>query len=373
MSDLFVIRGRLQELYAKHSVVVDKGLQFALAFLTFLFISRNIGFMQAAASTFVIFLLAVLCTFVPTTFTVLVSAGLVLLHMYKFSLGIFIATAIIYLLMFICYFKFAPKYGAIILVVPIAFYLKVPYVVPIACGLLGGPSLIVPVIFGTMLYFMITYIKTSASVITGVEELLPQMSMFIEQLIENKELWITAIAFTACILTVYSIRMFSVDHAWFVAVVAGAIVNIVVLASGAIMFNTKISYGALFFGGIIAILFGFLLELFVFAVDYSRSERLQYEDDDYCYYVKAIPKISIAVPEKTVKRIKESQNDEDHEANEQRREKRSKNQKNQRNNKKQANAGNNQQVRRKKKGNRPTSTNPDEVLLEESIKRDLEL
>lgn len=50
-----------------------------------------------------------------------------------------------------------------------------------------------------------------------------------------------------------------------------------------------------------------ILELFFFSVDYSRSENLQYEDDEYYYYVKAVPKIVVSTPEKTVKRINERQ------------------------------------------------------------------
>ena len=374
MSELFVIRGRLQEVYAKYSMFIDKGLQFALAFFTFFVINQNVGFMKAVTSIAVIFVLALVCAFLPTTLTVMISTGLVLLHMYKFSLGVFIVTAIIYMLMFICYFKFAPKYGAVILIVPIAFHFNVPYIIPIACGLLGGPSLIVPTIFGTIIYFMMNYIKTSASVITGVEELLPQMSMFVEQLIENKELWITAVAFAVCILVVYTIRTFAVDHAWFIAIVAGGIVNIVVLATGAIMFNTKISYGALFFGGVIAIIFGFILELFIFAVDYSRTERLQYEDDDYYYYVKAIPKISIAVPRKTVKNISENQEEEvvSPERNNIKKKGKEKSKE-----KRKAPAGENNR-KPTKQGKRKNSkkvrrTDPDAVLLEQSLKKDLDL
>ena len=52
---------------------------------------------------------------------------------------------------------------------------------------------------------------------------------------------------------------------------------------------------------------GLILELFFFTVDYARSENLQYEDDEYYYYVKAVPKISVSTPEKTVKRINERQ------------------------------------------------------------------
>jgi len=45
------------------------------------------------------------------------------------------------------------------------------------------------------------------------------------------------------------------------------------------------------------------LQFFVFNVDYSRTELVQFEDDEYYYYVKAVPKITLATPEKSVKRI----------------------------------------------------------------------
>ena len=68
-----------------------------------------------------------------------------------------------------------------------------------------------------------------------------------------------------------------------------------------------------------AVAIGLVLEFFVFSVDYSRTEHLQYEDDEYYYYVKAVPKISIAAPEKTVKRINERRNTQDLESEEIRR------------------------------------------------------
>ena len=46
-----------------------------------------------------------------------------------------------------------------------------------------------------------------------------------------------------------------------------------------------------------------VIEFFAFHVDYSRVEKVQFEDDEYYYYVKAVPKITVAMPSKTVKKI----------------------------------------------------------------------
>ena len=50
-----------------------------------------------------------------------------------------------------------------------------------------------------------------------------------------------------------------------------------------------------------------VVEFFEFNLDYNRTEIVQFEDDEYYYYVKAVPKNVIMAPEKTVKRINKQQ------------------------------------------------------------------
>ena len=46
MDNLFVIREKMRELYAAHSRVFDKGIQFVLALVTFYLINGNVGFTE---------------------------------------------------------------------------------------------------------------------------------------------------------------------------------------------------------------------------------------------------------------------------------------------------------------------------------------
>ena len=46
-----------------------------------------------------------------------------------------------------------------------------------------------------------------------------------------------------------------------------------------------------------------------FDLDYSRTERVQFEDDEYYYYVKAVPKMYVPTTDKQVKNF--SKRDED--------------------------------------------------------------
>ena len=311
MNELLVWREKLQKIYADKSLFIDKGIQFLLGVLTFYMINQNIGLMKTADSPVVVLALAVICAFLPTVFTVFAATLLVLAHMFTLSLGVMAVSAMIFMMMFIFYCRFTPKRAMVLLLTPLAFLLHIPYVAPVACGLILSPASAIPVVFGTIIYQMIMCVKNSAAAITSVDGIVGQITFFVKAVMQNKEMWITAIAFVICVLTVYTVRRLSIDHAWKIAVASGAVVNIVVIVIGDIAFNVHTSYAMLIFGNLLAIAVGLVLEFFLFSVDYSRTEHLQYEDDDYYYYVKAVPKISIAVPEKTVKHINERRDPEE--------------------------------------------------------------
>lgn len=309
MDNLFMVREKIREIYASHSRIFDKAVQFVVAVLTFYMINSNIGFMKAAASPIVTLALAVICTFLPMTMTVIVSSALMLAHMFSVSLSVFAVTALVFLIMYIFYFRLTPKMALTVLLTPIAFMLKIPYVIPVAYGLMSAPVSLVAISCGTIVYYIMQYVKKAAPGLDGKggAGLLAEITAYLKQVFQNKEMWIVITAFIICLLVVYSLRRQAMDYAWKIATAAGVVVNIVVIAAGSIAMSVHTSYGLLFAGNIAAVVAGLILELFFFAVDYAKSENLQFEDDEYYYYVKAIPKLSVASPEKTVKKINERQ------------------------------------------------------------------
>lgn len=309
MDRLIEVRETILRLYARYSKVVDKGIQFVLALTTFMFIGNNIGFMKIASNLAVTLALAVVCTFLPMTVTVVAAVLLTVLQFYTLSAGVAIVAVVLFLIMFILYFRFTPDKAVILLVTPIAFTLRIPMLIPIVYGLIGNPLCIVPIAFGTIAYYMVTYVKAYETTIKGAgsSEMFTQLTAFAQQLFHNKEMWIVIIAMMLCLFVVYSVRRQSVDNAWKIGIISGGFVYVIVQVAGNIVMRANASYVALTVGMIVSILLAFVLEFFVFAVDYSRTETLQFEDDEYFYYVKAVPKVNVAAPEKTVKRINERQ------------------------------------------------------------------
>ena len=283
MDMIYVFRGRIQELYAKNSKVFDKIFQFILAIVTFTVINHNVGFMKAAASPVASLALAVICTFLPLMVTVIMATVLILAHMFALSIGMLAVTAVIFLIMYIFYLRLTPKKALIVLLTPLAFFLKVPYIIPVACGLVATPISLIAISCGTIVYYMLEYVKKSSVNIenVGAKGMLTQATKYVQQVFQNKEMWIIIVAFIICFFVVFTLRRTSMDHAWKVAIVAGAVANVIVIVAGDIALGVHTSYGTLIGGNIGAIVIGLILELFLFSVDYARSENLQFEDDEY--------------------------------------------------------------------------------------------
>ena len=93
------------------------------------------------------------------------------------------------------------------------------------------------------------------------------------------------------------------DYAWRIAIVAGGVVYLVVMLAGGMMFGISIDMVPMIIYTVISVLLGIVLEFFVFGGDYTRTERLEYEDDEYYYYVKAVPKALVATSERSIKKI----------------------------------------------------------------------
>jgi len=308
MEKLLILRDKVKEIYANESTIVDKIITFLFALITFLLINGNIGFMKIAASPLVSIGLAIICAFLPRSVILIFSTGLILLHLYSLSGAILIVTAMLFLIMYIFYFRFSPKHALFVILTPIAFFLKIPYIIPIAFGIVATPVAAIPMSCGIIGYYILIYVKRAATTVeAGSAGLMKNITTYSKQVFQNQEMILFIIGFAICLILVYTIRHMAINYAWKVAMIVGTLINIVVLAVGDIVFHLSISFGGLLLGNGIALGICMILEFFLFSVDYSRRENLEFEDDEYVYYVKAIPKVAVTAAKKTVKKINERQ------------------------------------------------------------------
>ena len=306
MTNLLVFREQLNKFYSKYELYITPLCKFLLALVSLMVINSRIGYMSTLKNAAVVLILALLCSFLPINLTIVIAAAVTLAHLYAFSVECAIVALAVFLLLFILYFRFSPKDTLAVLLTPICFVLKIPYVMPIAVGLIGTPASSVAVASGVIVYYMLAGMNESASVLNtfDADGMVDKFRYCIDTLMGNRAMMVAIVAFAATVLVVWFIRRLSIDHAWTIAMITGALLNILILLFGDLMYSTDISIIGLILGSIVSVLLVKVLQFFVFNVDYSRTEMVQFEDDEYYYYVKAVPKNTVATPEKRVKTIR---------------------------------------------------------------------
>lgn len=305
MKNLLVMKEHIKQFYGKNEVYLTPLMKFLLALASLLLINGNWGYMEKLNRFPIIMVAALICSFLPMNFIILIAALFMLLHLYALSIECAAVVFAIFLVLFLLYFRFSPKDTLVVLFTPLCFLLGIPYVVPLSLGLIGTPVSAVSIICGVAVYYIMAYISGNATVfgVAETENAMQKFKMVIDGIMNNKAMIVTMAAFVITLLLVYTIRRLSVNYSWTIAMAAGTVSNIVILLIGDFMFDTNISLLGTFLGSCVSLVIVKLLEFFVFHVDYSRTEYAQFEDDEYYYYVKAIPKIMVAAPEKSVKRI----------------------------------------------------------------------
>ena len=116
--------------------------------------------------------------------------------------------------MFILYFRFVPKQAFVLILTPIACALKIPYVIPVALGLAATPISMVSVGCGVIIYYIIHYATVYAAGVSASTDTdaVSKVTYFAQNVLQNKQMWVTVMAFAIVVAVVYAIRRQSIDH-----------------------------------------------------------------------------------------------------------------------------------------------------------------
>ncbi|MBQ5734590.1 MAG: hypothetical protein UH654_00635 [Lachnospiraceae bacterium] len=307
MTNILEFKEKLKHFYAKYDVYIVPAIKFIIAFVALTIIKENVGYMKQLNNVVIILLISLMCSVLPANSISIFSMIFIILNMSAVSVEAAVVALILMFVMFLLYFRFSPNMGYLLVITPIMFFIKIPYLVPIIVGLLCNFTAIVPISFGVVVYYVLYFVKANSAALSSysADNIISRVTFILDGIINNKSMLVVIAGFAITVAIVYIIRKLSIDHAWLIAVITGGIVEIIMIIIGDYMFSIEIALAELIIGTVISIILGIFFQFFVFSVDYSRTENVQFEDDDYYYYVKAVPKINVTQTNKKVKKINE--------------------------------------------------------------------
>lgn len=304
MTALLEIKQKIKNFYGQYEIYLMPVLKFVLAFVYFLWINANMGYMKQLDNIFIIVILALICSILPTSVMIFVGFALMIGHCYAVGIETAGFMLVLVLFMLILFLRFSSSQNVVLVLTPLSFGFSVPALLPIGAGLLGTAVSALPAGCGVVIYYFIRFVKQQSAVLGSADvEAAQKLKLIADGLVQNWGMWITVIAFVIVVLIVNLLRTRAFDYAWRIAIIAGGVVYILVMLAGDFCLNVQLDMVSLILYTVISVVVGIILEFFVFGGDYSRTERLEYEDDEYYYYVKAVPKAAVTTSERSIKKI----------------------------------------------------------------------
>ncbi len=304
MTALLEMKQKLKNFYEQYEGYLMSFFKFLLAFGYFWWIRTALGMMERLANPFVVIITALLCSVLPVNAIMVIGFAFILGHCYAVGIEVAGLAAALMLLMIIFGLRFSGKSNYVYPMMPLGIAVRLPALAPIGCGLLGTPVAAVPVGCSIVFYYLITFIKEQEMILKGENmEIQRILKLLMDGLVKNQDMWMVLVTSVGVLLLVYLVRTRSFDYAWRAAIVVGAVAYLFLMFTGGMFLGMDVEMAVLAISTGVSALLGFVLEFFAFGGDYTRTEHLEYEDDDYYYYVKAVPKVSISTSMRNIKKI----------------------------------------------------------------------
>ncbi len=306
MTALLELKQKIKGVYGQYEMYILPVLKFVLAMVYFSWINSNMGYMSQLNNIFLVLILALICSILPSAAMMYVGFVLILGHSYALGIEVAAFVLVIILLMLIFFLRFSGSQNITFVFTPLSFAFSIPALLPIGSGLLESSLSAIPAGCGVVMYYFIRFLRSQSSILVNPDlEMSDKLQIMADGLVQNWGMWITVVAFIAVILLVHLIRTRSFDHAWRISIIAGGVAYVFIMLVGSfgLNLNATVAMVPLLICTAVAVILGLVLEFFAFGGVYSRAERLEYEDDEYFYYVKAVPKASVATSERSIKKI----------------------------------------------------------------------
>lgn len=309
MTGLLTVRDAIRDFLRKYDEITTPLFRFVVALIMFNSINSMYGYASLFDKGIVVFLMSVICALVSDTVVVLLGGIVILVNVLGLSVELGALFLILFILMYCMYMRIFPDCSWILAFVPIMLMLKLYYAVPLIVVIFAGTSGIVPTAFGIVLYYFSVHVREIQDGKMLEDEEFQAYTYIIDGIIKNKEILAMIITAAIVILLAYIIYVLPFDYSWYVAIGVGGICNIIFTFIVNAAVGVQTSSGSVLGGSLLGIVLALFIQVCKRVVDYSRKETVQFEDDDYYYYVKAVPKLNMgksAKPKNTGKAVQET-------------------------------------------------------------------
>ena len=265
-------------------------------------LSESFGFSSFLSSPVIILILTAAGVFIPASGIALMLVLYSVLQILNLSQSAGIILVLMYLFFYAFCYAYKAKHLNMLPGITVLYRTATPYVAPLLAGLFGDYHEVTSVISGSAIAYYMKSIHDAVPTLSESQSATSGLDI-LSDMIGNSGFYFFMAAMIIIFLVVTAVRNIRSSYSWVFAVMLGVLSEALIMSGGEIFFGQGPGAAALFFGNVVTAAVGFLAAFFFQNLDYTRVERVQFEDDEYYYYVTAVPKIHIPEEDKEIKRI----------------------------------------------------------------------
>ena len=304
MMNLLIIRESICNFCQRFDRIVTPVIKFLYTIIVFLSWKQLFGYQEALYQWPVMLCVAFVCAFVPSSVVFVLSGILACVDTLQLNMEVTLLLLGFYLVVYLLYMRLVPKKSWIMVIAPI-FMIRFPFFLPLLVAVVAGPAGIVPALCGIIIYYFSLHAHELEPLLTAAvnDNKVSPLQYLIDNMVADSEMLLYMVIFAVVIMVTYLFYQSAIRHSSSVAVVVGSLLMLIAMLTGSMLLDDEMNIAKVIVGCVLAGVFAQILCFFRKVVDYSRIETVQFEDDDYYYYVKAVPKITVTKKDINIQKI----------------------------------------------------------------------
>ncbi|MCR5625036.1 MAG: hypothetical protein K6G11_07320 [Lachnospiraceae bacterium] len=300
MTKLVLLQQFIEEFYKKHNricVILGKFI-FVLAAL----LSTNylIGYSPIIQKWYVLACIAGVSVFLPENIILFAVMAVSVMNIYYVSVPLSGLVVMFLLILYLLFLRLEKTHMYVILGMIILHILHLPYLMPLLVGIFLTPVGVISMCTGIFIYHLFNAINLVVSVSSEDALFYTQV---MDEMFSKMALQEEVLIFALVAVVVYLIRTNDNEYFIYISIVVGSVLDLILFLLLNFLFsnNMEILYFILEIS--ISFVIAMILIFFRFPLNYAQVEKMQFEDDEYYYYVKAVPKLKVNAMERSVMRF----------------------------------------------------------------------
>ena len=292
MKDLVKIKNKIRNFIRNFDDILIPVIRLIWSFIVFTSINKVFTYSKLFSKEIFVLLISILCALMPDAFMLFVIGVVISVNAFAVSMEAGLFFVILFVAMYCCYLRFFPKHCYILLLAFVFTYMSFSGILPLFIAVIAGMAGIVPAALGIVIYYFGQVLKDiDVSLRFAADpdkvEVFNQIRDYFK---DNKEMIAIIGAFAVTIFIAGIVYRLPFKFSQYIGIGAGAIVNIIAFSAVGKKVGYKFDMGSIVMATLFGLIFVLVFQFCKGFIDYRKTERVQFEDDEYYYYVKAVPK-----------------------------------------------------------------------------------